>query len=418
MVQQSYISLAFARIIALLILVMAASSAKATGMADTLQTEIYYLQGDASYRPEWRDNAKVARNIVNAISRGRVRSVNIISSASPEGTTAFNRELSVRRSFTAVSLLGLDPDSVDFNVMSIGVDWQGLAERVTVSGMPMADSITDIILNTPEWVFSNGAIADSRKKRLMDLRGGTPWFSMLDSIFPDLRVSRITIVYDHALKAPDPIALTMLNGTDSLSSLQVPDVINVSEANILPIKRRRVALALRSNLLFDAAAVPNIGLSASLGRGWSVAIDAHYADWHNRRHSRFWRVQGAELSVRKSLTYTPPHSNHWFLEAYTQLFRYNICLGKNGYLSSHSDAEFFDKPSLGAGIGGGYSLSLSPLLSLDFSLGLGYVCGQYQTYRIIDRHLVWQTTRQRHYLGLSRAGISLVWHLMKGGRRW
>ncbi|MDE7458204.1 MAG: DUF3575 domain-containing protein, partial [Muribaculaceae bacterium] len=64
------------------------------------------------------------------------------------------------------------------------------------------------------------------------------------------------------------------------------------------------------------------------------------------------------------------------------------------------------------------SLSLSPLLSLEFSLGAGFATGQYQTYRIIDRHLVWQTTRQRQYFGLTRAGISLVWHFMKGGRRW
>ena len=399
-------------------LVIAPSTGLAMMAPDTLRTDIYYEIGNAAYNDSLRANAEAAENLQKTLSRGRVRAVNITSSASPEGSTAYNNELPVRRSHTALSLLGLNADSVELDIRSIGVDWAGLADRVAGSKTPMADSITDIILNTPEWVISNGSVVDSRKKRLMDLRGGKPWFFMFDSIFPDLRVSRITIVYDRALKAPDPIALTMLNGTDSLSSLQVPDVINVSEANILPIKCRRVALALRSNLLFDAAAVPNIGLSASLGRGWSVAIDAHYADWHNRRHSHFWRVQGAELSVRKSLTSTLLHSNHWFLEAYTQLFRYNICLGKNGYLSSHSDAEFFDKPSLGIGIGGGYSLSLSPLLSLDFSLGLGYVCGQYQTYHIIDRHLVWQTTRQRHYLGLSRAGISLVWHLMKGGRRW
>ena len=386
---------------------------------DTLRTDIYYEIGNAAYNDSLRSNAEAAEKLQKTLSRVRVRSVNITSSASPEGTTAFNRELSVRRSFTAVSLLGLDPDSVDFNVMSIGVDWQELAERVAVSGMPMADSITDIILNTPEWVISNGSVVDSRKKRLMDLKGGKPWFFMFDSIFPDLRVSRITIVYDRLVQTPSPVKLLPVKSTIIVDS---PKSFNVTYPDDIyrHIKPHRPGLSLRSNLLFDAAAVPNIGLSANLGSGWSVAVDGHNADWRNSAHDRYWRIQGAELSVRKALTFTstPQSSSHWFLEIYAQIFRYNICLGKTGYLSGRSAARFFDYPTVGAGIGGGYSLSLSPLLSLDFSLGLGYVCGQYQTYRIIDRHLVWQTTRQRQYFGLTRAGISLVWHLMKGGRRW
>ena len=201
-------------------LVIAPSTGLAMMAPDTLRTDIYYEIGNAAYNDSLRSNAEAAEKLQKTLSRVRVRSVNITSSASPEGSTAYNNELTVRRSHTALSLLGLNADSVELDIRSIGVDWAGLADRVAGSKTPMADSITDIILNTPEWVISNGSVVDSRKKRLMDLRGGKPWFFMFDSIFPDLRVSKITIVYDRALKAPDPIALTMLKDNISCASEQ------------------------------------------------------------------------------------------------------------------------------------------------------------------------------------------------------
>ncbi|MDE5568767.1 MAG: DUF3575 domain-containing protein [Muribaculaceae bacterium] len=126
---------------------------------------------------------------------------------------------------------------------------------------------------------------------------------------------------------------------------------------------------------------------------------------HTRRRTRCQKT-----------AYAPP-SNAWFLETYTQLFRYSICLGSKGTLSSHSGATFFDKPSFGVGIAAGYSLRISDCINLDFSLGVGYISGQYQTYKNIDSHKLWQSTRTHHYFGPSKLAVSLVWLLKKGGKR-
>ena len=69
-------------------------------------------------------------------------------------------------------------------------------------------------------------------------------------------------------------------------------------------------------------------------------------------------------------------------------------------------------------------LPLAKRLNLDFNLGLGYWGGKYKEYLPIEGHYVWQSTKQRHWWGPTKAEVSLVWLLgksnsnpQKGGRQ-
>ena len=56
----------------------------------------------------------------------------------------------------------------------------------------------------------------------------------------------------------------------------------------------------------------------------------------------------------------------------------------------------------------------SKRLNLDFSLGLGWIGGQYHEYLPMDDCYVWQSTSRFDYFGPTRLEISLVWLLGRG----
>ena len=133
---------------------------------------------------------------------------------------------------------------------------------------------------------------------------------MLDSVFPELRVSRIEIVYYPLSDLSVDHAPSEITGRPDLKNIKVGDSpIGFKTSDGEKRQKQRISrFAVRTNLLYDAVAVPNLGLTAYVGKTWSVSIDGLYADWSDRRHSRFWRIQGAELSVRKDICLPPPPS--------------------------------------------------------------------------------------------------------------
>ena len=140
-----------------------------------------------------------------------------------------------------------------------------------------------------------------------------------------------------------------------------------------------------------------------------------YAWWNNSDRTRFWRIQSADIDVRRY--FGREALTGWYAGVSAQILRYDICLGSTGYLSSHSGAAIFDRPSYAIVAEGGYSLRLNRHLNLDLNFGVGYLGGPYQTYRPSPVHNQWLSTRQRKYFGPLKAGVSLVWRLGKGGSR-
>lgn len=161
-------------------------------------------------------------------------------------------------------------------------------------------------------------------------------------------------------------------------------------------------LAVKTNLLYDAALVPNAGVEYHFGNGWAAGADWNCAWWSDMGRNRFWRIYGGEVDVRRyfgGLHKERPLSGH-HIGLYGQGFTYDFELGARGQLS-----EF----SYGAGVSYGYALPVSKSLNLDFCLGFGYLGGDYKVYDPDGGCYVWKETRGRHYFGPSRLEISLVW---------
>ena len=197
--------------------------------------------------------------------------------------------------------------------------------------------------------------------------------------------------------------------------LEMRDTVRTSDVAVPSGKP--IYMALKTNLLYDAALVPNIGAEFYVGRGWSVGGSWMYAWWSSDRRHRYWRIYGGELNLRRYFGHRvaeKPFAGH-HLGLYGQMLTYDFETGGTGYQS---------KLSYGGGIEYGYSLPVGRRLNLDFSVGIGYLGGEYKKYDPEDGCYVWKETRQRHWFGPTKAEVSLVWLLdlrnfndKKGGKR-
>lgn len=183
-------------------------------------------------------------------------------------------------------------------------------------------------------------------------------------------------------------------------------------------------VAVKTNGLYDALAVPNLGIEVAFGRKWTVGLDWMYAWWKTDRRHRYWQCYGGYLTVRryfKGHAQLSSPSDKLFtghhIGAYVLGLTYDFEWGKRGY-----QAEKF---GFGAGLEYGYAVPIGKRLNLDFSLGVGFQDGEYKEYVPQDTHYVWQATRKRHWIGPTKAEISLVWiiwsdnlrAIRKGGER-
>lgn len=176
-----------------------------------------------------------------------------------------------------------------------------------------------------------------------------------------------------------------------------------------PCENKSGKVSLRTNLLYDAALLPNLALEIGLGKGWTITAEGFFAWWSKTEKNLFWRIYGGEMNLRHYFgrNYTGHH-----VGAYGQALSYDIELRHTGNLSDFS---------WGAGIDYGYSLPVGKKLSIDFSLGIGYFTGDYKSYEPENGKFVWKKTSRRQWIGPTKAEVGLVWHIYgsnrKGGRK-
>lgn len=390
-------------------------------MIDTVGVKVYFRQGYSTFEPAFRDNASrldvfVARlREANYDTLRQIRSVRIIGAASPEGVSKLNERLSAKRAENLIAWFEehLSLPGLRYDVESRGVDWKGLTLLVEDSDMPYRNEVLDILLNTPVWVIRNGKVVDSRHRQLGMLHGGRAWRYMEEHFFPELRSAGME-VYCEIVQQPAPVEKLDPEPVSEQNPEPEPESVVMSEtaSDIVELpaepERKPFYMALKTNMLYDVALIPNLGIEFYLGKGWTVGGNWMYAWWNSDKHSRYWRTYGGELDIRKYLgrrAAEKPLTGH-HLGLYGQMLTYDFELGSTGYLG--------DKWSWGVGVEYGYSLPVARRLNIDFSIGIGYLGGEYKKYDPVDTHYVWRVTKQRHWFGPTKAEISLVWLIGRG----
>lgn len=361
------------------------------------------------------DNRQAIQRIADSLRTGyadsmlMLRSVQVVGAASPEGSVKFNRWLSEKRAQVLFDYFAdsfsVDSDSLSFTFL--GRDWRGLKELVlNDEEVPYRDE-TLVLIDEIISDVDNGKRGTDPVVRLKRLRKGMPYLYMYRNLFPSLRASTLKLTYE---RMPDPTPVYVEPDTVPVY-IEYPDTVEVVEADTTVIGCRPFYMDIRTNMLYDVAALPTLGVEFYLGKNISIGANWTYGWWKTDRHHRYWRAYGGDLNVRwwfgKAAHEKPLTGHHVGL--FGQILTYDFEWGGKGYLGGKPGGTLWDKMNWGVGAEYGYSLPIGRRLNIDFTLGVGYLSGEYQEYKPVDNCYVWQATKRRRYFGPTKAEISLVW---------
>lgn len=388
------------------------------GQESRKEVSIGFRVGNAVLKPEFGDNEANLDELVSFLERVQrdeqleLVEVSFCGSASPEGSFAINRSLAKRRREALEKYVRERitlPDSIVTYPEGF-IAWEKLAEMVELSDMPYKEEAVDVLRNVPEFTYNNkGVLIDSRKKHLMELRWGRTWNYMYKHFFSEVRNAGVVLVTVRELPVEEP-------------PVEVPveePVVEQPVDTIAPapvVEKKPFYMAVKTNMLYDALAVPNVGVEFYLGDNWSVVGQWMYGWWSKNSSHRYWRIYGGDLALRKWFgkeADAKPLTGH-HLGVYGQLFTYDFELSGKGYMGGKPGGTMWEKMNYAAGLEYGYSLPIARRLNLDFTIGIGYWGGEYYEYIPQDGHYVWQATKNRHWFGPTKAEVSLMWLLGRG----
>jgi len=168
---------------------------------------------------------------------------------------------------------------------------------------------------------------------------------------------------------------------------------------------------LRTNLLYDAALIPNIGAEVGVSNKVTIVGNMMFNWLGFSQKQLYWRILSGDVECRywlgNDLNNYLRKGHH--IGIYGAFYRYDVELGKEGQMGDFN---------YGGGISYGYSAPLNRSLSLDMSIGIGYMGGEYKQYRYIEGRYVWQADKQRNYFGPTKAEVTLVWHFELPKRKY
>lgn len=393
--------------------------------------KIFFRQGKINLDPTLSDNQWALNRIADTLrsnyadSTYQLRKILVVGAASPEGPPGINRWLSEKRAdvlFNHLSQYATLPDSLKSSRF-IGPDWMGLLKLAKNDPLlPFREEtlslLSQIAGEAEAGIGTQSNRQGSQPGRIRSLRGGIPYQYMYKKYFPSLRASQLFLWYNRVYKPliPSPMPewkIVKLSVDTTITS----DSIHIGPILIEPGQPRKLHyVALRTNMLYDALLMPNIGCEMYLGKSWSVAANWLYGWWKTDRRHWYWRAYGGDIAVRKWLgkaAEEKPLTGH-HIGIYAQIFTYDFEMGGRGYMGGKPGGTIWNKMNHAMGAEYGYSLPIARKLNIDFSLGMGYWGGIYHEYKPRNHYYVWQATKERHWIGPTKLEVSLVWLLGHG----
>ena len=163
--------------------------------------------------------------------------------------------------------------------------------------------------------------------------------------------------------------------------------------------------ALKTNLLFDVALIPNFEIEIPIGRHWSVNGEYMFPWWllDGDKYCLEIMAGGTRstlLAAAIQTTEATRHTDGHFVGLYAGGGKYDLQWKTNGY-----QGEFF----IAAGFSYGYAHKLSRHLHLEFNIGIGLLRTDYRHYHARNNYqtLQWQENGRYTWFGPTKAKVSL-----------
>lgn len=172
-----------------------------------------------------------------------------------------------------------------------------------------------------------------------------------------------------------------------------------------------VYLALKTNLLYDAALLPNLAAEWYIGQQWSLAVEGYWSWWtFDRPVQNHWhhRIQAAAIELRHWIKSPYPLHGH-ALGIYSAIGNYDVRL----FVEDEYTKGYLSYQSWSAGLSYTYSFPIARKFNLELGVAAGYLGGKHYKYDYCMEHRRWaqRAAYNRNYIGPTRLSVSLVWLL-------
>lgn len=155
--------------------------------------------------------------------------------------------------------------------------------------------------------------------------------------------------------------------------------------------------ALKTNLLYDAALMPNLELEWLINDNWSVAIEGDIA-WWKPRYNKVYRLEVLSPEVRYHIRPRAP-----FHGMYVGVFG-----GAGVYQLENGGDGYRGEGGMG-GVSFGYMWPISKHLSFEAGIGAGYMHTRYKVYESREGHKLYMRTKTLNYFGPLKLKFSIAW---------
>ena len=237
-----------------------------------------------------RRDLREMREFLDSLSVDRIVSIAIHGSSSPEGDSGFNEWLAARRA-KALGRLLFGESSQD----SLAIDFtSGVAKEQIASCWDFCRSARiDVRYLLPQEAFSDKSLVGGAKEQPADA----------PVVVADRQVSadRAAGMAESLVLSGDGVSGSALSSGSSYE--------DGCDGKGFP------KMFLSTNVLYDAALVPNVGVGIYLGKRMTLYADWMHAWWSRKARHRYWRVYGGDIELRARLGRSPrssvsPFSGH------------------------------------------------------------------------------------------------------------
>lgn len=394
------------------------------GNTSTDSIKVYFKLSQSTYEPMLDNNAvsvdSFIEKVTALIASDELMRIVITGYASPEGPEDLNKKLARKRCETLADIVlsrtRVSPRLVDTQSIRGGESWNLLQETVINDlSIPNRDKILKILNNDT-----------GRTKTLQQIKAidnGATYHWLLKHIFPKLRYAVAIAIYrksDPMEKPPqieeaiqDTIA-EAIQDTIAEDIADIATIADIADSNTLGNNSSRIdsvgcvdtyrprhLLALKTNLLYYAALMPNLELEYLFHDNWSAALNGNIAWWWKNSSEQSYRVATLDAEMRYWIKPRAPW--HGF---YAGVFAgggmYDLENGGNGYQGE----------GVMTGISCGFMWPIKRNLSFEAGIGGGYAYTRAKEYKPYEGHYVYQRTKAYNYFGPLKLKFSIVWRFL------
>ena len=337
--------------------------------------ELHFRQGSSKYEPNYRGNAERLRQFSDEIvslhrDKYEITSAEFHAGTSPEGSERLNTRLSAERlrngiaAFLAVmgDDIVLHGEELTVSSASAGT-WEDLASLLEAgSDFEGRDTVLKVLRDS--------SLSHKAKTTALHRLGGGIWNYLTNIVFPELRVSGITIRLALAERLPDTVPAVSVVRSFRLeppvgSICAVPLKPNTPPEGLFDKEEWVRQLRVGTNAVGLCLLLGNLSAEVDITRNLSFHLPVYYSALNYFTSTIKFRALGFQPELRWNFT----RPAGLFVGAHFGLAYFNLATNGNWRIQTHNGNE----PLIGGGVSLGYRLPLSKdkRWNLDFVLGAG-----------------------------------------------